>query len=88
MSLLEILAGIFGVIGGCANFPQAYKIFKRKSAGDISIVTYLIIFISIILWTLYGIELRNPIIVIPNIFAFISVDAVIIGWFRFGRNNK
>ena len=88
MSLLAILATIFGTLSGVANIPQVYKIFKRKSAGDISIVTYLIVFVAIIFWTLYGFELKNPAIIIPNFFAFFSVGAVIIGWFKYGRNNK
>jgi len=41
MTALSILATVFGTLSGIANLPQAYKIFKRKSAKDISIITYL-----------------------------------------------
>jgi len=43
MTILSILATIFRTLSGLANFPQALKIFKRKSAGDISILTYSIL---------------------------------------------
>jgi len=86
MSLLSILATIFGTFGGLANLPQIYRIFKRKSAKDISIITYLIIFVSCIIWILYGIEIRNSVIIITNILGTTTVALVIIGWFLYGRN--
>ena len=35
MTLLAILATVFGIVNGFANFPQIYKIYKTKSAKDI-----------------------------------------------------
>ena len=39
--LLENLATVVGVASSFAILPQIYRIFKRKSAKDISIWTYL-----------------------------------------------
>lgn len=85
MSLLATLATIFGTIGGLANLPQAYRIFKRKSAKDISIITYSIIMVSIIIWLLYGIELKNTPLIITNTFGVLSAGTVVVGWFLYGR---
>lgn len=85
MSLLSILATIFGTVGGLANLPQVYRIFKRKSAKDISILTYSIIIVSCIIWILYGIEIRNSAIIITNGLGTTTVALVIIGWFLYGR---
>ena len=85
MSLLPVLATIFGTIDGLANLLQVYKIFKRKSAKDISILTYSIILISCIIWVLYGIEIRNSPIIITNTLGIISVTSVIIGCFLYGK---
>ena len=57
MTLLATLATIFGVINGFANFPQIYKIFKTKSANDLSLVTYLILTVGTIVWILYGLQI-------------------------------
>jgi len=86
--VMEILALLFGTISGIANFPQAYRIFKRKSAKDISILTYSILIIGAIIWILYGIELMNFPILITNIVGGINIGLVIIGWFLYGRDLK
>ena len=88
MTVLEILATIFGAVGGIANFPQAYKIFKRKSAKDISIVTYSFLFSGAIIWIFYGIELWNMPVTITNILGAINIGLVIIGWSLYGRDKK
>nr|MCK4930241.1 PQ-loop repeat-containing protein [Nanoarchaeota archaeon] len=88
MTLLPILATLFGTLSAFANFPQAYKIFKRKSAKDISIITYLIILVGAITWFLYGIELKNLPLIITNSIGTISVLLVVIGWFLYGRTKK
>ncbi|PIO08774.1 hypothetical protein COU59_00350, partial [Candidatus Pacearchaeota archaeon CG10_big_fil_rev_8_21_14_0_10_34_12] len=63
------------------NLPQAYRIFKRKSAKDLSIVTYSFQIISVIVWLVYGFEILNWPIIISNTFATISLSIVIFGWF-------
>ena len=87
MTILSILATIFGAAGGLANIPQWIKIFKRKSAGDISILTYSFLFIGAMIWILYGIELKNFPILITNIFGGINIGLVIVGWFLYGRDK-
>lgn len=87
MTLLSILATVFGALGGIANFPQAYRIFKRKSAKDISITTYSFLFLGTIVWILYGIELGNIPVIITNVLGAINIGLVIIGWFLYGREH-
>ena len=47
MTILSMLATVFGAANGFAGFPQAYKIFKTKSAGDIALSSYSILFVVI-----------------------------------------
>jgi len=88
MTILAILATIFGTMSGLANFPQAQKIFKRKSAKDISILTYSILITGAAIWVLYGIEINNFPIIIANVFGVINLGLVIIGWFLYGRDKE
>ena len=88
MTILSVLATIFGAVGGLANFPQAYKILKRKSAKDISILTYSFLFIGALVWILYGIEIRNIAVIIANVLGAFNIGLVIIGWFLYGRANR
>ena len=86
MTLLSVLATVFGTIGGLANLPQAYRIFKRKSAKDISILTYSIILVGCVIWIFYGIELGNFPVIITNSLGTVNVTLVIIGWLLYGRD--
>ena len=88
MNLLAILATIFGTIGGFSSLPQVYKIFKRKSAKDISIITYTLVLLGTITWLLYGIQLKDFPLIFSNSFGLICVSGVIIGWFMYGREEK
>lgn len=85
MTILYILVTLFGTISGLANIPQIIKIFKRKSATDISILTYLILILGTITWILYGIEIKNFPIILTNAIGAINISFVIIGWFMYGR---
>ena len=85
MTILSFLATIFGSLSGLANFPQAYRIFKRKSAKDISILTYSFLLLGAIVWILYGIEIKNFPVVITNILGAINIGLVVIGWFLYGK---
>jgi len=83
MTILFILATLFGTLSGIANFPQAYRIFKRKSAKDISIITYSFLFAGAITWIFYGIEISNLPITITNILGAINLGLVVIGWYLY-----
>tara|TARA_Y100000310_G_C20214992_1_gene593110 strand:- start:37 stop:363 length:327 start_codon:yes stop_codon:yes gene_type:complete len=81
MTLLEVLASAFGIAMAFANFPQAYKIFKRKSAKDISVITYGLFTSGSFIWFIYGIEIANSPIIISYSVGTFSALLVLIGWF-------
>ena len=85
MTFLATLAIIFGVVNGIANLPQIYKIFKRKSAKDISVTTYLHLTIGSIVWVFYGIELKNVPILTMNGLALIQFIIILIGCYLYGK---
>lgn len=88
MSILTTLASISGVIGAIAVLPQVYKIFKRKSAKDIAILSYFIFLSSNIIWILYGFEIQSFPIIISSVIGGLNVILVIIGWALYGREKK
>jgi len=85
MTILPILASVFGSAMALANIPQAIKIFKRKSAKDISLITYLILLAGGIVWILYGIEIKSFPLILTNILGVCGVLLVIIGWFIYRK---
>jgi len=88
MTILSILATAFGSIMGFSNFFQAHRIFKRKSARDISLTTFGMLFAGALVWVLYGLELRNSPVIISNLVGVLGAGSVLIGWFKYGRNKK
>ena len=85
MTVLATLATIFGVVNGVANVPQIYKIFKTKSAGDISVATYTMLTAGAFVWVLYGIELMNVPILVMNGLALIEFLVVLLGCYLYAN---
>jgi MtN3 and saliva related transmembrane protein len=88
MSILAPLAAASGIFLGLGAVPQAIKIFQKKSARDIAPLSYWIAEIGSIIWILYGLELHNLPIVIPNILGFLTSTSVLIGCFLYGNSKK
>lgn len=63
-NLFELVASITGILMSVGYFLQAKKIFKNKSARDISLAQYMILGIGTMTWTAYGIYTRDAVIVI------------------------
>jgi len=64
---------VYEVIGLKAAFlttsafiPQVYKIYKEKNADGISLTMYIILFIGVILWFVYGLLIGSLSIIIAN----------------------
>ena len=85
MTILSTLAMVSGIAGTFAFIPQVYKIFKRKSAKDIAISSYLFLIITGIIWVLYGLEIQSFPLVITNFVGDVLLVFIIIGWFLYGR---
>ena len=83
LAIISALALITGVMMAFGNFPQAYKIFKRKSAGDVSLITYLIFFVGSVTWLAYGIASNDVPIIASYSVGTLSTALVIAGWFKY-----
>lgn len=63
-NFFELITSITGILMSFGYFLQAKKIFKHKSAHDISLAQYAILGIGTVTWTAYGIYTRDAVIVI------------------------
>ncbi len=66
-----------GVIGQSAFYFQALKIYSHKSAQDVSLIGSLFAFISVTSWLIYGILLKNKVLILSNIVAVIGAGLVL-----------
>lgn len=62
----EIIGLIAGVLTTAAFVPQVYKTWKSKSAEGLSLTMYLVFFIGIILWLVYGIHIHSLAMIFAN----------------------
>jgi MtN3 and saliva related transmembrane protein len=83
--VLESLATVMGVVGSFAMIPQVYRIFKRKSAKDISILTHAYMLVAGLVWVLYGFNIESFPIVSSNLVGSVTLVGVVAGWALYGR---
>ncbi|UCG95825.1 MAG: hypothetical protein JSV92_02130 [archaeon] len=83
VEILAIAATVFGIIMSLSYFPQTYKIIKRKSSSDISLLSFLILLIGLLVWLMYGLSINNMPLIIANAIGIIANISVITVYFKY-----
>jgi MtN3 and saliva related transmembrane protein len=78
MDFINFLGFVAGLLTTIAFVPQMWKIWKRKSARDVSYVMLIIFLTGIFLWFVYGIYLKALPIILANGFTLLF-NFVILG---------
>jgi len=81
VSLIGLSAGILCTL---SFIPQVIKIWKDKSAKGLSLPTFLVFFLGILLWLIYGCLLGNFPIILANSMTLVLVLIILIFKFRYG----
>ncbi|MBM3245238.1 MAG: hypothetical protein FJZ15_05540 [Candidatus Omnitrophica bacterium] len=71
------------VLTSFSFIPQIIKAIKSKSVKDVSIVTLFQFSLGVSFWTLYGVYLKNPIIIAANITTLATLLCLIWLYFKF-----
>lgn len=66
MALITVLGLIAGTLTTIAFIPQLVKVWRSKSAKDISLNTLVIFNTGVFLWLIYGIYLQAIPIIVAN----------------------
>jgi len=70
-----------------AFVPQVYKTWKSKSADSLSLPMYVLFFIGIILWLVYGIHLNSLAIILANSITSVLTLSLIVFKLRYGYKH-
>ncbi|MDQ7040364.1 MAG: SemiSWEET transporter [Rhodothermus sp.] len=70
-----------------AFLPQVVRTWRRRSAEDLSVGTFLLLFTGIVLWLLYGILRRDSIIILANAVGMTLVGSLLLMIWRFSRQR-
>ena len=81
---IGLLAGFFGTFGW---YPQVRRVWIDNKADGISVPTFAVISISLVLWLTYGVLKNSVAIIIANVFALSMVLMITIGAYRIQSVN-
>ncbi len=87
MSGVEILGLVAGAVTTGSVIPQVMKIFKFKSAGDVSLLFTVLLFAGDGAWLVYGVILRLVPIMIWNVLAMILLAFLFYGKIKYGEKS-
>ncbi len=79
LSYYEKYMFVVGICGQMVFYAQGIKIFQTQSASDVSLFGFLLGLISVTSWLIYGVAIKNRVLVIANIFAVIGALFVVTG---------
>lgn len=67
--------------------PQIIKVWKNKSAKDVSLITLFQLSFGVSLWIGYGIHLKNIIIITANAITLTTMIILLCLYFNYGRRR-
>jgi len=81
---LDLIGYIAGFLTSISQLPQVIRVIKTKETKSISLLTYIILFLGIVLWLIYGILTKDLPLIIANSITVISTLTIIRYKIKFG----
>ncbi len=76
-----------GALAACLTMfsfiPQIVKVARKKSSGDLSLVTLLQLATGVSFWIAYGVYLKDSIIIAANTITLITLVILLALYFKF-----
>ena len=88
MAWEEILGWVAGAIVTTSLIPQIIRVFKLKSAREISLVFTTLMFAGILLWLGYGIALGYLPVIVWNAIGTVLTAMLLAAKLRYGMSSK
>ena len=85
MQLAESLGLVAGALVTCSMIPQLIRIFKLKSAREISLLFTMSLLLGMVLWLAYGIYLSLNPVIIWNAIGIAFVSLLLYAKLRYGK---
>ncbi|GAA4742679.1 SemiSWEET family sugar transporter [Flavisolibacter ginsenosidimutans] len=86
MTAIQLLGMAAGSISAVTFLPQVIKTWKTKSADDISLLMFTFATVSVVMWLIYGIILRDVPIIYTN--SLVLICSLIMLYFKFRYSHK
>ena len=85
MLLADYLGFIAGALVTFSTIPQLIRVFKLKSAREISMLFTVLLLLGVTTWLAYGIYLRLAPIILWNIITIVLVSMLLYAKLKYGR---
>lgn len=85
MSLIEALGLIAGFLVTCSMIPQIIRVFKLRSAREISLLFTSSLLLGLIVWLVYGLSLGLLPVIIWNAIGAALAATLLYAKLRYGR---
>mgnify|MGYP003392962604 CR=1 len=80
----EIIGGIAAILTTAAYIPQSIKVFREKNTKSLSLGMYIMITTGLAAWTLYGVMIDSPSLIIANAVTFVLAASILFMKLRHG----
>lgn len=85
MQLTESLGFVGGALVACSMIPQLIRVFKLKSAREISILFTTLLLLGMICWLAYGVYLSLTPVILWNAIGAVLVSLLMYAKLKYGR---
>jgi MtN3 and saliva related transmembrane protein len=83
----EYLGLIAGLLVTCSLIPQIIRVFRLRSAREISAVFTVLLLLGLVLWLVYGIMLTLAPVIIWNAIGAVLAILLLYAKMRYGHNE-
>lgn len=81
--IIEAIGVVAGLLTTVAYLPQVIKVWRSRSARDISLAMFLLMNAGIALWLTYGLLIGSPGLILANGATLCLTAAVLVGKLKF-----
>ena len=85
MSLEESLGFVAGALVTCSLIPQIIRVFRLRSAREISMLFTTLLLLGLILWLTYGVFFRLIPVILWNAVGIILAVVLLYAKLKYGR---
>lgn len=85
---IEAIGLIAGVIGIFAWIPQIIEVWVNKRHEGLSLTSFGVVSIALLLWLIYGILVDSIAMIVANIMTLSVIGAIILGAWRARRSES
>ena len=78
----EYIGFFAAILTTSAFLPQAYKIWKAKTADGLSLTMYAVMGTGTLCWFIYGVLIKSPSVIVANAVSISMIIFIIIFMFR------